>query len=268
MRTQSLHVVVIRLWRIVLGRMAVADPEIGEFITKRSDLMAFRHVSGIPARTHGQSKRLIRWAEGHDEDLSTIRRCGNLFDLETCQLRDKDIPPGWIQPLIFLFFSAMVMSLMVAGFGMATTKGMYQFRGSGTWFLLSKDSAVALSPLKQGRIVAEMCVDRPSPEAMPPFSIEETNILCQAFDTSEVENKIKKTLAEQRILFGILSGVLAWLAWTSFTCFRRNDAAKCMAQRLKKTVASSVSQNTPPVPGSGSFGHLSPEGAAESDTPQ
>jgi hypothetical protein len=56
-RTRSTHVVITRIWRLIFGKTAMADREIGKFIENRNRLVTFRFFSGMPVRTPGARHR-------------------------------------------------------------------------------------------------------------------------------------------------------------------------------------------------------------------
>ena len=143
-RTRSTHPVLMRTWRLLMGRCGVADREVGRLIEARDRLIRFRFFFDLPVRTLAQAKRIGRWASQQDEDLSAVAACGNLFDLEACRLREEALPSRSTQVGRVLLVAAFAVVVAVLLLATATNRALLQFRQSGVWFSMSADSAVAL----------------------------------------------------------------------------------------------------------------------------
>lgn len=241
-RTRSTHVVIRHIWRLVFGRAALADREIASFIETRNRLVTFRFISGLPVRTLAQAKRLLRWSKANEEELATIKACGNLFDLENCCLREGQILSQWQQVLLVLFACVFGFAVAFFALGSLTDRAVLQFKESKTWFLLSTEAAVSFP--ETGRITKKACADSiGNPMASQPFSAVEATIICKALSDINIKNDIEQIVMQQRFAFGIVCVFLVFCAWTCWATFRCSYFASGIKQRLSKQLPTSKYQS-------------------------
>ncbi len=82
LRSQSSHLFMVRVWRLVYGRQSIKDRELLKFVQTR-DRLIFLRMHGVPARTLVQGKKLLAWADDHDEEIADVNACGPYFDRVT-----------------------------------------------------------------------------------------------------------------------------------------------------------------------------------------
>ena len=73
LRTQSTHLLFVRLWSFLHGRAKPTADVISSFIEERNSLMRFRFVTGIGCSTARQAEKLINWVRDEDVDIPTAR---------------------------------------------------------------------------------------------------------------------------------------------------------------------------------------------------
>lgn len=100
LRTQSRHVLLYRLWRLLHGSQPIHDPEVNAFIEEQTSLMSFRFLTGVQAKTLGTARTLIQWARLNDVAMQDIATCGEYFDPDLRQVRASKLPSRWQQNLM------------------------------------------------------------------------------------------------------------------------------------------------------------------------
>ncbi len=245
-RTRSTHVLITRIWRLIFGKTAMADREIGRFIENRNRLVTFRFFSGMPVRTLAQAKRILHWSTVHDEAIADIRACGDLFDLEACRLREERIPGRPLQIVQVLLLAGLAGAVILAGYGLRLDQALLQFKESQKWFWLSDTAAVPLGG--KGLVSKRACLNDELPRTNPTsFSDDEVGIVCKAFRDSDTPPFVEKIVAQQRALLVPISVTLlywAWQCWLLFRCgiFARNIQERISASK-KGTKANTEERN-------------------------
>lgn len=245
-RTRSTHVLITRIWRLIFGKTAMADREIGRFIENRNRLVTFRFFSGMPVRTLAQAKRILHWSTVHDEEIADIRACGDLFDLEACRLREERIPGRPLQIVQVLLLAGLAGAVILAGYGLRLDQALLQFKESQKWFWLSDTAAVPLGG--KGLVSKRACLNDELPRTNPTsFSDDEVGIVCKAFRDSDTPPFVEKIVAQQRALLVPISVTLlywAWQCWLLFRCgiFARNIQERISASK-KGTKANTEERN-------------------------
>ena len=67
-RTESLHVLMHRLWQLVHGKQEITDPEVRAFIDEQTSLISFRLFAGVKVNSLAQARQLIQWAKRKDTE--------------------------------------------------------------------------------------------------------------------------------------------------------------------------------------------------------
>lgn len=230
-RSKSSHLILIRLWRLAYGRQGIKDRELLKFIRTR-DRLIFLRMHGVPARTLCAGKKLLAWAEKHDEEMADINACGPLFDREACALRVAAIPATWWRFLASIGCMALAMGLMFSGALTATDRAILQFKDSGTWFSLAPDRA---APLRhQGTVTTQACVlpAGQTPPANDVFSTREVADLCILLRSPTRNIYIEDIVRAQRWSSGFLTLILLFMALNLFIFLRRAQFASKMQDRM------------------------------------
>lgn len=232
-RARSAYPVLKFAWKLVMGRAVAKDPEITELINVYEDLIRFRFLFGLPARTLDHAKALRDWASRHGEGLEQIKACGNYFDLESCALILKKVPGRGLQVLMLILIAALTFGFILGIAGSATDKAVLQFKQSGTWFLLSPTAARRFNGQQWSD---SLCNSGITPKDAP-FSVAERAELCKAFGTRATASYVRETVLQQRWSFGVLTAMLIFFLINLLSTFRQAVAASDMHERLRKAEA-------------------------------
>ena len=139
-RAWSLHPFLLQLWRLLLGRLTVHDPDVNRLIQQRDDLVKFRFVFGIRARTLLQAQRIREWSTKHNEDLADIRACARYFDIEECELaKTPALPSVRTRSITALCAALLLPPLLLAIACFAVDRALVQLKISGVYLTLSTD---------------------------------------------------------------------------------------------------------------------------------
>ena len=230
-RSGSAHPVLTRLWRVVMGRTALSDRDIGRLVESRDRLIRFRFIFGVRARTLAQAKRVGKWSEQNDEELSDIKACGELFDLEACELKEQDIPSSYALIAKAVCIAAMVLVVLATLLGTWPNKALLQFTDSRVWFWLSPTGATTFNgkPL----LSSQACGNRPDQVPIHRLTTLEVQALCEAFRKPGNEAFVRETVSQQRLAFGWIGGTFSWLAFLTWASLRVGAAARAMRVRLR-----------------------------------
>lgn len=231
-RTRSLHILLARAWQIICGKLITADAKVAEFLLDRHDLMTFRFLSGLPVRTLPKAKQLIEWSRKNDEEIGSIKACGDLFDVEECRIKEDKIPGSWA--LIAVTFVAILCfyGAVATGVGIWSDRALLQFKESKTWFFLTNDSAQPFS--EDVRLKKTHCQESSQNEKikMPSFTLEEVRLLCNFFVDKEIDEYVQRNVKQQRFLFGLIGIIFSFVTWTCAALLLRVSNAKAMKTRL------------------------------------
>ena len=106
-RTQSLHVLRVRIWQLIFGKEGVTDPIAKNFIEQQSSLMAFRLFSNLSVVSLEELKQLQDWAKSRDISLLQLSGIARFFDIST---RSIKLP----YPLLYKFLNCATLVLTVS----------------------------------------------------------------------------------------------------------------------------------------------------------
>ncbi len=203
-RTGSAHMLRLRVWNLAYGKDVAIDERIRSFIEGRTSLMAFRYVSGVSMRSLESARRLVKWLEDNDEDVSTIALAGQYFDREELRLNEK-LPSKHL--LLFLIFSMTLawVAFTATGTLWFTERGYFSVKESGKRF-----SATATDIQSIGLYLAsdrttlnsQRCSESPIPKGE--FSDKEAQLLCSFLLDSEFKPFVESAVRAQRAFLTVL----------------------------------------------------------------
>lgn len=250
-RTNSLHVLRIRVWHLVMGKRDCRDEDVARAIRDRDDLVQFRHFLGLQARTVAQAAAIAKWARDNNEEPHDIYECGELFDLEACELK-KDKVPGTGRR----FFQG---ALWVGAFLYVTSPWIYLAPRGGealvpvdktlsTWVWLSETRARSFS----GRevLTAESCPYGVKAH-VPQWPEAQAMVgLCDAFLDPAIKPLLQRITEMTRFILFTFTAPVLLLLWNIFRWVRAGAAGSRMLQRLDKRRAATAKvepSNSEPV---------------------
>jgi hypothetical protein len=237
-RSGSMHLVRLRAWRLVHGKAELADAEISALADSTTCLVSFRFLTGLrKVRTLKRAHRLIEWMSLHDEDFDSVRRCGDLFDLEALRVH-RDRLLGLRKKLaLFATWMLLVIAAAVAGNAIALSGALLKIKESRTWLVAYSDHASLLSRIwghEGGSLERDACAG--SRERVPTvsgFTTKEAAIICELFDDPEWKEHIHKNVRDQRFSFLLFALVFLVVSFMPFMPLVRNTAAKQLLGRLE-----------------------------------
>lgn len=232
-RTRSTHLFITRMWRLVAGKQDFSDREIGRFLEQRHKLLKFRFHSGLAVRTLPQAKRMVAWSSKHDEELSDVQACGNLFDIEECRLREERLPGSWHQFWSGIAMVLLIWALVFLAGGAAATRAILQMKESGTWLTVSSDSVRGLF---DGEVVTTKDCTQGSGGVASKLGVTalEASSICDALADPATAQFVASSVRGQRAAFGTLTLSALFLWIMLLRSMRRGFAAKEMQKRLRR----------------------------------
>lgn len=241
LRTNSLHVLRTRVWHLVMGKRDCRDEDVARAIRDRDDLVQFRHFLGIQARTVGQAAAIARWARDNNEDPDDIYECGELFDLEACELK-KDKVPGtgkrFFQGAVWVGVFLYVTSPWIYFAPRADEALVPVDKSLSTWVWLSETRARSFWG---GEILtAESCpygvkADVPQwPEA------QAMDGLCDAFVDPAIKPLLQRIIGMTRFILFTFTAPALLLLWSISRWVRAGAAGSRMLKRIEKRSAATA----------------------------
>lgn len=231
-RTQSRHVLLYRLWRLLHGAQPIHDPEVNAFIEEQTSLMSFRFLTGVQAKTLESARELIQWSKSNDVAMQDIATCGDYFDPDLRQVRESKLPPQWQQHLRGGLI--VLAGLMTAGMAVSISvdDALLRFKATEHWFVLTVEKAHVIWPLDAKALKKSDCTAKSNgiSEATN-FSESEISVLCSMLLEPETIAYLEKTVMSQRLSFACGVIVFAFLAWTIFRQAMKGVTAKKLHQR-------------------------------------
>ncbi|KMN36669.1 hypothetical protein VI26_06265 [Chromobacterium sp. LK1] len=228
LRTQSYHIPLTLLWRIVGGKKEINDKLLADFLDERNAIMKFRTLTGLKIRTKQEMLALIQWAAKHNEDIDDVKRCGHYFKLSEPGNITSPNRLGSIALLLAVFALGIVTAGMVASTGI--DDGLYTTTKSKTWFFASSQKTI--TGLWGNNKISESDCAKPTLPATG-FSPGDAQIFCKFFKQANYPKVISDSVSEQRMLFLFLSAYVGVFLFITVRFLQRRISAKEMIDRQK-----------------------------------
>lgn len=240
-RTRSTHIFLFRMWRLASGSVEVKDPQIQEYLEKQNSLMSFRFVSGLLSKRIDDAHEMIAFGkEVGDETLEEFRNAGDYFNPSTKQVDLTAIPNGLRQAMNWFFgLVGVLMFYLALNALIFQTPAFVQLRSTGTYFMLSSNSADAMSFFTKDVRTIDCARDRELPTDRG-FTPTEMKAICGILADSQLDTYLKSTLAEQARLFLVVLIAGAVLATSRIRAQLEIHSAKKLAAKLDKHRAGSA----------------------------
>ena len=232
-KTGSLHVLFARLWRLANGKATKKASVVSGFFEERTELMWFRFITAVRARTLLQAESLIAWTKENDEDIGDVKGCGKYFNIESLGLVDeKKLPKRGRQCALFGISALLIFSILLTAFFALQNKAILQMKQSGVWFFLTQDAIVTL--FSQEVLSVNDCKNNYDKIVeLTKFNNGEVGAACEMLQSQGVKNYIVKSVSQQRTFF-IFVGVIffTWFIQT-IRSLLQGEKAIAMLKRLK-----------------------------------
>ena len=238
-RTGSGYVVRRRIWRIAKGPEKISSAEIRRFFDDQDDLMAFRFETGMRVKSKKQAVNLICWLEITEEDVASVRRSGNYFDVENLDVKRPTRGVGYLvasaAALVCLGF------IVLSGALSFERRVLFYVVDSGTPFVVpvEADAAFPFSPAllwdKRKRLAVDLCGNEES-EGVPrsPFDLKDAEVICSLLQNEGAKEYVKKALFGQRVLLLTVTLMFGVLAYYPLIWLNSFNSAVHLFDRLQK----------------------------------
>lgn len=229
--TRSLHPLRTRIWQLVMGRAVTPSQEITSLIEARNELTRFKYFFGISVRTAQRGIEIARWAKDNDEDPSDIRACGDLFDLEKPDLRDR-VPSSACaagRAAVALCASvAFTLPWSLSAFG---SQVLVEHKRTGELFWIAPEAAQSL----WGRrvITASECESGATRGTWGDSQFQ--GEICQSLKDPETKKRLQPDIVLQRVMLLAITIAFAPALYFLFVWGSTAFAARRMHARLELT---------------------------------
>lgn len=231
-RTQSRHVPMYRLWRLLHGSQPINDPEVSSFIEEQTSLMSFRFLTGVQVKTLAGAHQLIQWAKLHDVEIQAIDWCGNYFDPDLRQVRTDKLPSAWLQNLKVSLTFLVLLTTAGMSMGIATNDALLKLKATNHWFLLNAEKAKVVWPFHAEPLKKSDCQAKSNDIALrTSFSELEVSTLCTLLMAPATPDSIQEIVFTQRLAFAFGAIVFAVLTWILYWECMKRVAAKALQKR-------------------------------------
>jgi hypothetical protein len=239
LRTGSAHILRRRIWLLVYGKDAPADPTIREFVDDQNSFMAFRYSAGAGVRTLEQARTLATWLKDNNEGVHEVRVAGKYFDMEAMALA-KELPS--LKPLGWMLIVLIIVGTVTleSGAFWFTDRGYFRIKQSGHWFSASESDLRGLGPWPWSdppRLSTSDCQAQ-TVFVLPGFDAEDRSIMCEFLVSPKVKPTVQSTIRQQvgiLIYLGVLFACgLANIAWKVRRAYVVRGMAKRLEERKKK----------------------------------
>jgi hypothetical protein len=234
-RTESLHVLVHRLWQLVHGKQEITDPEIRAFIDEQSSLISFRLFAGVKVNSLDQARQLIQWAKHNGVQMRALSLCGELFDMELRQIKQHKLPSRLTQGMRLTGVAIGMLLLFVSTTALFHDQAFLTLKATQRTFAATTTQAKALRsifPFGPAPLRIDDCSQPASLNAArTSFTENEVGILCGVLQDKDTAASVKDSLKEQRWTCALLIAFAIWLSWICFLAWATGYVAKHLAAR-------------------------------------
>lgn len=234
-RTESLHVLMHRLWQLVHGKQEITDPEVRAFIDEQTSLISFRLFAGVKVNSLEQARQLIQWAKHNGVQMRALSMCGELFDVELRQIRQHKLPSHLLQGLRLAGVAVGMLLFIVSTTTLFHDQAFLKLKATQRTFAATANHAKTLRsvlPFGPEPLRIDDCSQPASLNATrTSFTEREVGVLCSVLKDKDTATFIKDSLKEQRWTCALLIGFAIWLCWISFLAWATGYVARHLAAR-------------------------------------
>lgn len=213
-RAGSMNTIFERMWSLAAGQARVADRELEEFLAWNRDIEKFRFMYRLKVDSQAQLKRLMTWCREYDIPVVRLQRARYWVRLREAEIVAE--PSGRELACTVVVMVAAVLCMVWANMGASDPLAQLYMKESGTRF--RTDGAVIHFGGSNGETFdLARCDDQAVRESVTGMPKADLALLCKADARAQLPALAKKSVREQRWLYGILIAVsLLFL----IACFR------------------------------------------------
>lgn len=231
-RTQSRHVLMYRLWRLVHGSQNISDPEVNAYVNEQTSLMWFRFMSGVPVKTLDSARQLIQWTRLHDVEMRVVAMCGDYFDPDLRKVRLDKLPSTLMQKAKAVLITLLSLASFSCFFLAQPDDALVRLKATDHWLLLHGDEAKVLFPIDASPIrKADCSADTNANAVRTNFSAAEVKVLCDLLNNADTALFVDRTVKKQKLSFAILCASLLFWTLIFFAAWMKGYVALGLAQR-------------------------------------
>ncbi|WP_194945168.1 DUF6216 family protein [Limnohabitans sp. DM1] len=203
-KTQSLHIVKIRLWQWIFGHDRITDPTVKTFVEQQSNLMAFRLFSHLQVSSLQELHQLETWATHRGINLSELSRIHHFFDIPGRCIK-RVASSAWY--LRMNFIAAVLATAFGLIFLMISTEHRANIRVNATdnWYWIDERAAYAsqynwaIVFAGTETLTSEQCTAEPfkAQEGLTPV---DRDVLCSTWQNKAAASQIQSLIVGQRLL--------------------------------------------------------------------
>lgn len=233
--TESLHVLVRRLWLLVNGNQEIADPQVRSFVDEQTSLVSFRLFSGVKVANLQDAHRLMHWTRLNGVQMRTLRFCGEYFDPALRQVRVQKLPGrAWQFAMLAACAIAGVLAI-VSMLGLYADRPVLSLKATGRPFLASGTDVQAFRPPWSLDVAPLRVADCAAPAganaARTSFTEQEVALLCGVLKDEGAPDFVKGALKKQRWALVMSAALAAWFSWLGLASWASITAARKLAGR-------------------------------------
>lgn len=234
-RTESLHILMRRIWLLVHGKQEISDPTIRAFVDEQTNLMSFRMFSGVRAASLEEAHQLIEWTKLNQVDIHKVGVCGDYFDTARRQIRKHKFPSTPYALTQIALFLVFFFGALICGWLITVQQVPFTIKATQRTFLANASSAQTLWPpliFNRQPLRGSDC-ERPAAEnaARTSFTEAEVTTLCKILVAQEWPENSQSKLKEQRWVLFWLAAFFGLITYRFFVPLNRLIQAKELAAR-------------------------------------
>lgn len=234
-RTESLHILMRRIWLLVYGKQEISDPTIRAFVEEQTNLMSFRMFSGVRAASLEEAHQLIEWTKLNQVDIHKVGVCGDYFDTALRQVRKHKFPSLLYERAQTSLFLTFFLGTLIWALLITVSQVPFTLKTTQRTFLANASSAQTLWPplIFNTQPLRGSDCEQPAAEnaARTSFTEMEVTTLCKILTAKEWPENLQSKLKEQRWVLFLLVATFGLIAYWCFLPVNRLLQAKALAAR-------------------------------------
>lgn len=214
-KTQSFHLLRLRIWQRVVGRDPITDPAVKALVEQESDLMAFRLFLHLPANSLDEVHQLKTWAQSRGLGLQQLSRIAPFFNVPNRCIKEIKYPKvdKWLSLCAFLVAALLTVVCLFAGMEQRVNLVL---NVTGHWYWVDAHSAHAswynkpLVPYGSIMFDSKQCaISNKKPQGE--ITVADQDVLCGIWQDKDASEQIQSLLNEQRFLTFFFLFVFVWV---------------------------------------------------------
>lgn len=211
-RTDSLHAVWERVWRLVGGSAEVQDPRLRAFMQEMRDLEKFRLIYGLKITNMADMQRLIGWVRRHGLDMSALQKARRWVDIANPDIITLPTNGYFVWNGLGYLLAALLAGS--AAF-VAASPAILKMNASGIWF---NSDGVTVGHVFQGETFKLDQCSSAGPKMQESFGFSEPEVkaICEGYANGALKQSVSKAQTTQKWLGAVALGLaVIWLTVTA-----------------------------------------------------